>query len=106
MGAWELAVADFTRAIELDPEDARPWLNRGSARDSLGELDPAVADFTRAVELDPGYVKAYASRGSACAELGLADRARADFDRARSLATDPGEIDRIREMRQAAGLGD
>ncbi len=49
-------MADFTRAVELDPSNANALFNRGSALDSLGEFDRAVADYTRALQLDMSIV--------------------------------------------------
>ncbi len=52
LGRYGEAVADFARAVELDPTNANALFNRGSALDSLGEFDRAVADYTRALQLD------------------------------------------------------
>src|SRR5438874_8083526 len=46
------AIADFTRAIELDPKYSTAYTNRCLARKNKGDLDGAVADRTRAIELD------------------------------------------------------
>jgi tetratricopeptide (TPR) repeat protein len=57
------AIADFTRAIELDPRDAEAWMNRGAARGRLGQLDEAIADMDRAIALRPDFALAYQNRG-------------------------------------------
>ena len=54
MGRYEEALADFTRAIELDPADAWAIASRGQTYRLMGRYDEALADFTRAIELDPG----------------------------------------------------
>lgn len=54
LGKLELAIADFDRAIELDPEYARAYYDRGSAYDARGEMARAIAEYERAQELDPG----------------------------------------------------
>ena len=51
-GDWELAVADFDRALELDPLYAHVFYNRGLARFNMGDTDGSVADFSRGMELD------------------------------------------------------
>ncbi|MEV0973427.1 tetratricopeptide repeat protein [Microtetraspora glauca] len=51
-GDLEGAVADLTRAIELE-EDAALYANRAIALRDLGRFDEAKADLARAHELDP-----------------------------------------------------
>ncbi|MBI4617708.1 MAG: tetratricopeptide repeat protein, partial [Planctomycetes bacterium] len=79
------AVADYTRAIELDPNYSRAYGNRGVARRAQGDVAGAVADFTRAIELDPSFAAAYSNRGSARREQGDLAGAVADFTRAIEL---------------------
>lgn len=47
------ALADFNKAIELDPKFAIAYNNRGLAKRMTGDLEGALADFTTAIELDP-----------------------------------------------------
>jgi tetratricopeptide (TPR) repeat protein len=69
----EQAIDRYDRAIELDPQYARAFLNRGAARHDQGNLDVAIQDYTRAIELDPQFASAYNNRG-------IARGARYDFD--------------------------
>jgi tetratricopeptide (TPR) repeat protein len=48
------AIATFTKAIELHPEDARGYRHRGHRYITVRELDNAVRDLQRAVELVRG----------------------------------------------------
>src|SRR5262245_2408395 len=49
---YDLAIADFTEAIRLDPVwSVLPHWNRGSAYEKKGELDKALADFREALSL-------------------------------------------------------
>lgn len=52
LGRIDDAIADFTRAIELDPSNASSYNSRGLARDRAGVRDEALEDFTKAVELE------------------------------------------------------
>ncbi|NJO52826.1 MAG: tetratricopeptide repeat protein [Leptolyngbyaceae cyanobacterium RM2_2_4] len=53
-GDLEGAIADFNRAIELNPEFADAYNTRGNLRYSLeGDVAGAIADFTRAIDLNP-----------------------------------------------------
>jgi tetratricopeptide (TPR) repeat protein len=55
MGRHEEAIADFTRAIGLDPSDAWAVGSRGEVYKAMGRHEEAIADFTRAIELDPTW---------------------------------------------------
>lgn len=46
------AIAAFTRALEVDHNQARAWSGRGYARLLNGQLDAARADLTRALDLN------------------------------------------------------
>jgi len=49
---YKEAIKDFTRVIEIDPENANAYFNRGCCYDSVGELDLAISDYSIALELD------------------------------------------------------
>ena len=53
------AIADLTKAIEIDPNYADAYLNRGIAKLVLGQLDDGCLDLSKAGEL--GYPTAYES---------------------------------------------
>lgn len=38
--------------IEIDPQNANAYFNRGCCYDSIGELDLAISDYSVALELD------------------------------------------------------
>lgn len=85
MGDYDRAIADFTRAIGLSPEDADTYNNRGNVYSIMGDYDRAVADFTEAIRLNPQNANAYGYRGHA-------HRARRDYD---SAIADFGEVIRL-----------
>lgn len=47
----DAALADFKRAIELEPQNADAYLERGRAYEKLGKFDLAKADYDQAVKL-------------------------------------------------------
>ena len=55
---YDRAIADYTEAIALDPNDAIAYSNRGAAYKKRGEVDRAIADYTKAIALDPNYANA------------------------------------------------
>ena len=86
-GNFEGALADFSRAIEMDPSHAPAWHNRGVARYKTGALDDAIADCSRAIELDPNNPKTWVNRGNARNDMGDRQGARDDYNRA--IEVDP-----------------
>ncbi len=73
------AIADFTRAIELDPEGASAYNLRGVAYANKLDFDSAIADFDKAIQFDPLLNNAHYNRGLAFSAKGDKARARADF---------------------------
>lgn len=86
---YDRAIADYTTAIQLKPEYAEAYNDRGFAYYLKGDAERAIADYTRAIELRPNYPKAYNSRGVVYMAHGY-DRAKAvaDFNRAIALKPD------------------
>jgi tetratricopeptide (TPR) repeat protein len=50
-GEYDRAIADYTEAIELDP-DYTAYYNRGTTYLKKGELDRAISDYTNAIRLN------------------------------------------------------
>jgi tetratricopeptide (TPR) repeat protein len=81
----EEAIADFTRAVELDPSNARAFGNRGATYGRMERYEEGIADFTRAVELDPSRAWVIGSRGVTYGRMERYEEAIADFTRAVEL---------------------
>jgi tetratricopeptide (TPR) repeat protein len=90
-GRFDEALADYTRAFELDPQNETACYNRGSTLYSLERFDEAVAVETEAIQLNPDDADAYNVRGKAHAILARADEALADFSNAIRLNPDLAE---------------
>jgi tetratricopeptide (TPR) repeat protein len=74
-------IAEYTKAIEHDPNDADAYHNRGDYYRAKDDKDRAIADYTKAIELKPNDVASYLNRGLAYAPYDR-DRAMADFTKA------------------------
>lgn len=61
-GKKEAAIAEFTKAIEVDPECLKAYLNRAMCYNETGQPKKAVADFSKAIELDPNDAYPYDQR--------------------------------------------
>jgi tetratricopeptide (TPR) repeat protein len=81
-GDHDRAIADFSRVIELNPQDARAFYSRGIALLHKGDRDRAIADYTKAVEISPEFIEAYVSRGIVYQAGGDRDHAIADYSKA------------------------
>jgi tetratricopeptide (TPR) repeat protein len=71
--------------IALDPKDAMRWSNRGAAYNNLHQYDKALADLIRVIELDPKNATAWNDRGWAYLYLHQYDKALADLNKAIEL---------------------
>jgi tetratricopeptide (TPR) repeat protein len=64
-GDYDRAIADCSRAITLNPNDAAAYNNRGAAYKDKGDCNRAIADYSQAIALNPDYAAAYFNRGIA-----------------------------------------
>jgi len=62
-GNLTLAIADLTKAVEINPQLTQAYNNRGFAYVTQGNFPQAVADFTKLLEINPKNAEAYYSRG-------------------------------------------
>jgi tetratricopeptide (TPR) repeat protein len=73
------AIAAYSKAIEIKPDEAGIYYVRGRAYRQMDQLDKAVADFTKAITLKPDYAEAYNERGRTYIGKGDMEKCRADF---------------------------
>ena len=99
---YDGAVAEFTKAIQANPKDARGYTNRATAYrqaaeaaertgDSAGaatRYSAALADFSKAIEVAPKDEVAYRERGMTAVMQSQFDAALPDFDKAIELKPD------------------
>jgi len=57
------AIAEYSKAVKLDPNKAVSYRNRGYSYKSAGEYTKAIDDYTAAIKLDPNKSLAYKIRG-------------------------------------------
>jgi serine/threonine protein kinase len=84
-GEYDKAIADYTKAISIDPNYAIAYNNRAVSYKHKGEYDKAIADFTKAISIDPNDAIAYINRGVSYDDKGEYDKAIADFTKAISI---------------------
>ncbi len=74
-----MALADFRKAIELDPSSALAYYQRGLTYQLMGQHENAVSDFDVAISLRPNTPDPYFSRGQSRFELQQFELAYDDF---------------------------
>jgi len=81
-GEYDKAFSHFSRALEINPRDARNYVGRGLTYEKKGQYDEAISDYTKAIKIDPKNGQAYFNRGSAYGKKGQYDQAISDYTKA------------------------
>ena len=103
-GDYDRAIANYTQAINLNPNYSVAYNNRGWAYYLKGDLDQAIKDTTKAIQLDPNVAYAYITRGQVYYNQGEQRLAILDFETA--LKLDPNNADTKRYLAQAQQGGE
>jgi len=78
-GKYDDAIADYDKAIALDPNVATAYTNRGVTYGRKGDYDRAIADYTKAIAIDANHANAYYNRGVAYEKQGDKEQAIAEY---------------------------
>ncbi len=81
------ALDDFTKAIQIDPQNDVAYVQRGKVRFDLGDDKGALKDCDQAVVINPRSSQAYNDRGNIRAAMGNEQGAIQDYTQA--IAVDP-----------------
>ncbi len=81
------AVADYSRALELDATFVMAYNNRGATYERLRKYDEALVDYSSAIQQAPAMAPAYYNRGNVFSKKKRSIEAIEDFTRA--LQIDP-----------------
>jgi tetratricopeptide (TPR) repeat protein len=104
-GRFGDALPLWDRVLELAPEDASAWSNRGNVLLALGDPEAAIANQDRAMQLDPTNADPHLNRGTSEEALGRWDAAAADYHWV--LERDPADASALYNLGNVAGsLGD
>ncbi len=81
-GYFDEAIIQYTRALDINPNLAKAYNNRGVAYAHEGSLSRAIADFTMALANNFKDAEAFNNRGQAYASTGNFTQALADYTQA------------------------
>ena len=101
MKQWDKAIADFTIAIQKNPNDTQNYDQRALAYRNLNNYDAALTDYTSAIEKNPSYEPEYARRGYTYALAEQYEKAIADYQQA--LKMDPNDQETVERLKYAQG---
>ena len=88
MDELEAAIANFNKALNLNPMYVDAYVAKGMTESRCGRLNDAVGSFNKALSINPVHFKAIYQRGKTLLALGNLDAAAADADKATSLKDD------------------
>lgn len=75
LGRYDAAIADYSRSLELEPDNIKTLNNRGYSYAKSGAYDAAIGDYSRVIALDPSNAHAYHNRGISYDKKGLYEAA-------------------------------
>ncbi len=87
-GQSEKALSAYDTAIQLKPDYAEVYNNRGNINSGLGSRDAALDDYDEAIRLNPNFVEVYSNRGAMKFRLGEHAAALTDLNEAIRLQPD------------------
>ncbi len=88
-GKYDDAIAQYNKAIEIDPNHANSYVGLGYCYLMKKEYDLAITNYTKGINLNPGNVNAYNGRGAAYLNTKQYELAVSDFRQSAQL--DPGQ---------------
>ncbi len=102
LGLPGLAIEDYTKSLELKPDEIETLQNRGAAYDSVGKFSEAIQDYSATLQLDPDNLLSLENRGNSKYNLKDFEGAKADWLRAQELGSlDVAERLKMLEEQQA-----
>ena len=84
-GLLDDAMAEYRKALDINPIHVDAHNNLGVAYDKIGLLDEAMAEYRKALNINPNYVDAHNNLGAAYYKKGLLDEAMAEYRKALNI---------------------
>lgn len=84
-GDYQNALLEYTKAIDVNPNDMLAYFSRGAVSHLLEQYENAISDYSKAIEIDPTFMMPYHNRSNAYKTLGMYDKADADIIKVQEL---------------------
>lgn len=85
---YEKSIEHYTQSIQLNPNHAPTYQNRGIAYAEIGDYKHAIEDFNKTIDLDPDVADGYHNRGRTYGTKGEYKSAIENFNKALELNSD------------------
>lgn len=105
-GLLDNALADYAKAIEIDPRNPLAYFNRGIHYMGRGLFDSAIDDFNRILKLTPNDMDIYINRGNAFLKKGDAQSAISDYTHAIEKKANSAAVAYVNRSNAYANRGD
>lgn len=81
-GRNEEAVIEFSKYIEMKPNDPMAYVIRGDSYVDIGQFEKAIDEYSKAIQLEPLLAEAYEKRATAYAQLDDYEKALENYNKA------------------------
>ena len=89
---YQAAIAEWNKALEMDPSDPKAHINLGTALMETGKTDSAVLHFQKAIDLNPANANAYLAMASAMVRMNRAGDAVPYYEKSAQLRPDDAKL--------------
>jgi len=79
------AIAEYDKAIEINPDLSLNYYNRGIYKTELGDYAGAISDYSKAIQLNPHMIEAYLNRANMLADFEYLEDAILDLEKATDI---------------------
>lgn len=87
-----LALSDYNKAIQYEPNNGEYWINRGATHARLGMIDQAVEDLNKGLQLKPDHASGYINRSIMYRNLGKIELSLKDIETYLTLNPYSGDL--------------
>ena len=91
LGQLDVAIANYKKAIKIQPDYAEAYFNMGSVFQEKGNLEKAIKSYNRALAIQPDYYEALYNIGLSFHGQGQCEKAIDAYNKALSLRPDQAE---------------
>ncbi|NKQ38425.1 MAG: tetratricopeptide repeat protein, partial [Methanosarcinales archaeon] len=91
LSKYDEALMFFNKAIEINPDDAEAWYNKGVVLGELNRPDEELKAYNKAIEIKPDDAEAWYNKGVVLGKLNRPDEALKAYDKAIEIKPDYAE---------------